>query len=298
MSVDSTSNTTEWLVLIGLFLLFGGLFLGGQYISSDVSETEQSVVLTGEKVDSVPSDASVISYETLPEEEQRSFRSGQSTIYQYGYADQISLSENVELYEEYSYIQLDGSYYELEVIEETTGVGLLLYAVLTVSFSIAAITGSFLSLATLRKIYLSIPTVEEWIATSVSLDTLKIVGVIFILTATAIGGISGHRANVNIDSVEAVEVDEPSTVSDDSITQFTELSHDGQRAFVGLVAENPPITISPLTIDMYIKSDGELYHIVETSESFQDIATLFGVVVGLFSSSVISLRLIHKKQNL
>lgn len=301
MSFDSTnektSNKTEWLILIGLFLLFGGLFLGGQHIASDVSQTEQSVILTGEQVNSIPSDASVLSYSELSEEEQNKFRSGQSEIYQYGYADRISLSEDEEVYEGYSYIQLDGLYYELEIIEEITEVGLLIEGLVVVSFSMTVISGVFLTVASVRKFYLSIPTIEEKIVTHVSLNMLEILVLVFVVTATLAGGISGYATDLQVDSVEGVEVD-PASVQDENITQFEELSRDGQEIVVGLISDNPSMTASPLTTDTYIQTDGELYHIVKTAESLQDIVAFLGGFIGLLSSVIISVRLVSRKKDL
>jgi hypothetical protein len=287
---NAQNGSMKSLFILGvLVLLISTVCLGGLFIIGDNVQTTQTLALLGESTTEIQDSASVISYEQLNEPTQDRFREVQSSLYNNPSVneEQYLLSTNADQFANSQYIQLDGVYYQLDLIERPSIIGVVLIS-LGISIGMGMLFGVF---------SIGVAVTDKLVAilvSDVSLQTVKALAVIFILLSTSIGAvvsISGPLQYGEYHTIERTDITEETEV-----TSFEELSNANQQAFVSAVSSSTTGYQNSLEDGMVVRSDGEVYEIVQNIFLPHNIIfAIAGGILGVAISLPLSMKILQKK---
>lgn len=262
---------SEIVVLMIIAVILGILCVGSvALLQSDVS-TEQVVVLTGETTESSSQVENAVRYRDLPESDKLDFRSHQSEVYNSEQEDvSYHLSSSLQAYSQYTHIFLDGVYYEIEIDTQKT----LLSAVLfTLALSSGAVMlGSVLSIISILWNLVKVRLIETFTISEIRRYSLMLMSVLVLIAS-----VGPFLVFTGEDTLTMSQIEE----TDSDVVAFEELSSEEKSEFTRLVSgDNLPDQTTSLTVDTYIRSDGELYYIQDTILPYNDVGA-FSLVLGL-----------------
>jgi hypothetical protein len=279
MTDKDNNNTTEkplidenlFMASLVLLFVFGLAFGGSTMLVNNMDISTNEMIVTGSTTTDVSETTSVISYGELPETEQTRFRDVQPRVYNTDIEQEIRFSSNTDIYSTHTHISLDGTYYEIDTLEQPTNLGVILLTTFVSSKLAMFVAG-------LGVVIGGIFNITKFSLDRLNMKAVKEIAIIFVILCTLIGVVTPIAGFTYSDPLTVVE----STNQQQEVTEFTTLSSDQQENVVNLVSGST-ISADDTTLErgMTVRSDGELYTLTTAEITSRNI--IIGLVSGLFS---------------